>query len=147
MRPYEHTQIGYAVLAPLLAGLLGLLAGIIAAGPHPVLLAVSAVLLAGIAAFPTLTIEVRDGVLSWRFGLGVGRKAIALSHIETAAAVRNAWSYGWGIRLTPHGWLYNVSGLGAVEIVLRGGERFRLGSDEPEALARAIREARASGAN
>ena len=47
MRPYEHTQIGYAVLAPLLAGLLGLLAGILAAGPHPVLLAVSAVLLAG----------------------------------------------------------------------------------------------------
>lgn len=142
MRPYEHTQIGYAVLAPLLAGLLGLLAGILAAGSHPVLLAVSAVLLAGIAAFPTLTVEVRDGVLSWRFGLGVGRKSIALSHIETAAAVRNSWSYGWGIRLTPHGWLYNVSGLGAVEIVLRGGERFRLGSDEPEALARAISDAR-----
>lgn len=146
MRPYQHTQIGYAVLAPLLAGLLGLLAGTLAAGPLPVLLAVSAVVLAGIAAFPTLTVEVRNGALSWRFGPGFGRKSIALSRVETAAVVRNARSYGWGIRLTPHGWLYNVSGLGAVEIVLRGGERFRLGSDEPEALARAIRDARAGGA-
>lgn len=135
MLPYKHTQIGYAVLAPLLAGLWGLLAGILAAGPHPVLLALSAVLLACIVAFATLTVEVRDGALSWRFGLGVGRKSIVLSHIETAVPVRNVWSYGWGIRLTPHGWLYNVSGLGAVEIVLRSGERFRLGSDEPEALA------------
>lgn len=138
VQPYKRTQIGYAVLAPLLAGLLGLLAGILAAGPHPVLLAVSAVLLACIVAFATLTIEVRDGLLSWRFGPGVGRKSIALSRITTATEVRNPWSWGWGIRLTPYGWLYNVSGLGAVEVVLRSGERFRLGSDEPAALARAI---------
>jgi hypothetical protein len=37
--------------------------------------------------------------------------------------------------------LYNVSGTGAVEIKLRSGQRFRVGSDEPEALAQALRMA------
>jgi hypothetical protein len=35
--------------------------------------------------------------------------------------------------------LYNVSGTNAVEIKLRSGRRFRIGTDEPEALARALR--------
>jgi hypothetical protein len=34
--------------------------------------------------------------------------------------------------------LWNVSGLDAIEFDLRSGRRFRLGTDEPEALARAL---------
>jgi hypothetical protein len=52
---------------------------------------------------------------------------------------RSNWREGWGIRVTSRGMLYNVSGTGAVEVRLRSGERFRLGSDEPETLLRAIR--------
>jgi hypothetical protein len=36
------------------------------------------------------------------------------------------------------GMLYKVSGRETVEIVLPSGERFRLGTDEPELLAQAI---------
>ena len=48
---------------------------------------------------------------------------------------------GWGIRLIPNGWLWNVSGLGAVELSLVNGQRFRIGTDEPEQLATAIQGA------
>jgi len=60
--------------------------------------------------------------------------------------VRNKWWYGLGIRLTPHGWLYNVSGLDAIEIVRRSGKTFRVGTDEPKALAAALRAARGTSA-
>jgi hypothetical protein len=35
-------------------------------------------------------------------------------------------------------WVWNVSGLDAVELTLRSGRRFRIGTDEPEELAKAI---------
>jgi len=54
--------------------------------------------------------------------------------------VKNPWYYGWGIRFTPHGWLYNVSGLHAVEIELKNGKKYRIGTDVPENLEKAIRE-------
>jgi len=34
--------------------------------------------------------------------------------------------------------LWNVSGLRAVEFLLKDGSRFRIGTDEPEALVKAI---------
>ncbi|MDQ2667752.1 MAG: hypothetical protein M3Z05_17310 [Gemmatimonadota bacterium] len=49
----------------------------------------------------------------------------------------SAWE-GWGIRMTQRGMLYNVWGTKAVEVRLQSGERFRLGTDEPGALAAAI---------
>ena len=52
--------------------------------------------------------------------------------------MRNPWYVGWGIRLGPGYWLWNVSGLSAVELVLADDRRFRVGTDEPEALSRAI---------
>ena len=48
------------------------------------------------------------------------------------------WWYGWGIHLTPRGWLYNVGGLDAVELALNNGRTLRIGSDEAAALARAL---------
>ncbi len=55
-------------------------------------------------------------------------------------AVRNPWYYGWGIRLTPLGWLYNVSGLSAVDVVLEDGRHVQIGTDQPEALERALHQ-------
>ncbi|MDY7014940.1 MAG: hypothetical protein SVX43_15355 [Cyanobacteriota bacterium] len=62
-------------------------------------------------------------------------------HDTEAVAVKNPWYYGWGIRLTPRGWLFNVSGLDAVEISLNSGRHFRIGTDRPRELERAIRRA------
>jgi hypothetical protein len=60
-------------------------------------------------------------------------------------SVRTPWYYGWGIRLTPYGWLWNVSGTGGVELRFEDGGRFRVGSDEPDRLADAIHLRMVSG--
>jgi hypothetical protein len=36
------------------------------------------------------------------------------------------------------GWLWNVSGIDAVELTMKNGDRFRIGTDEPEKLVTAI---------
>ena len=99
---------------------------------------VSLILLACAYLFASLTVNVSPQSISLRFGPGLFRKRFAVAEVTDARVVRNRWYYGWGIKLTPHGWLYNVSGLDAVEIQLRGGRKYRIGTDEPMALAAAI---------
>jgi hypothetical protein len=85
--------------------------------------------------FRSMTIEISDTELVWHFGSGFPRKRLPLGDVVSAEAIRmTAWS-GWGIHYTPQGWLYNVSGYGAVCATLRNGKRYCLGSDEPEVLA------------
>jgi hypothetical protein len=145
---YERTQKGTVILVAL---------GLSAAFMLVVLLAVPAesgertarwvlagtlALLLGVGiAFGSLTVRVGDGVLAWRFGPGLIRKSVPLDRVRHVEAVRTSALYGWGIRWTPRGWLYNVSGLGAVEVRLEGGKRFLLGTDHPEELVAAIHAA------
>ena len=53
--------------------------------------------------------------------------------------MRNEWYYGWGVRLTPYGWMFNVSGLDAVELTFESGKRFRIGTDRPGEVIDAMR--------
>ena len=66
-------------------------------------------------------------------------KRVPLAEIAVCELIRIRWWYGWGIRLTPYGWLYNVSGLDAVAITLDNGRKFALGTDDPHGLVAAIR--------
>ena len=88
--------------------------------------------------FGSLTIEVTDEELKHWFGPGFWKKSYQLQDIESATQVRNSWIFGWGIRITPHGWLYNVSGLDAIQIQLRSGRKFRIGTDDPLGVLDAI---------
>ena len=90
------------------------------------------------AYFSVMTIVVTEQSVSHWFGFGGKRWHRPLSDIHEAQVVQNKWYYGWGIRLTPTGWLYNVSGLGAVELTMQGDRRIRLGCEDPEALKKAI---------
>ena len=109
--------------------------------PNVAVLSVAFVVLAILAVlFGTLTAVIRDDTLEIRFGPGPIRKRFSLRDIESCQAVRNHWYWGWGIRLTPHGWLYNVSGLDAVEIRMKTGKKYRIGTDVPRKLERAILE-------
>jgi hypothetical protein len=95
-----------------------------------------------LASFTTLTVSIDAEHIRIKFGkFGYG-KQFALSDIARVQAVRNAWYHGWGIRLWlwPKMWVYNVSGLGAVEIVLKNGKTYRIGTDEPAKLEQAIRQ-------
>jgi len=136
--PYRHTQVGYVTLVATTAGALGL-ASITVRHHHPVLwVGVALLVLLGFL-FSTLTIEVADGELRSHFGPGFWRKRWALADIVgVGLAPIRSWE-GWGIRFTPQGMLYDVSGTKSVEVHLRSGTSFRLGSDEPERLLAAIR--------
>jgi hypothetical protein len=76
-----------------------------------------------------------------RFGPGLIRRRFQLRSIREARAVTNRWHHGWGIRLTPHGWLFRVWGHDAVQIRLDGGRQCRIGTDQPEKLLAAIKAA------
>ncbi len=88
--------------------------------------------------FHSLTVRVSRDYIILRFGIGLISKRFAVSDIQSAAIVQNRWYYGWGIKWTPHGWLYNVAGFDAVEIQLRNGRKYRVGTDEPVELLSAI---------
>lgn len=102
-----------------------------------------AILIPVTAVFSSLLVEIGQGELRVRFGLGLQVKRVALRDVEQASVVTTPWWYGYGIRITPYGMVYNVSGRGGVEIRMRDGKAFRLGTDEPEQLAMAIKAARA----
>ena len=74
-------------------------------------------------------------------GLRFIRRVFPLEQVRNAEPVRNPWYYGWGVRLTPDGWMFNISGFRAVRLTLQTGQRFRIGTDEPEALAAAVHQA------
>lgn len=88
--------------------------------------------------FGSLTVVIADGVLHCWLGIGLFRRRFELRDITAAEIVRNHWYYGWGIRLTPNGWMFNVNGLDAVEITLSSGKMFRIGTDRPQQLAQII---------
>ena len=135
---YRRRQFGTLVVTVLVGSIAFIAIQSAQVGWHPVTVAVTAILLACLALFHSLTVEVSGERLALRFGVGLVVRRIPLAEIRGAAPVRNPWYYGWGVRLTPHGWLYNVSGLDAVELALAGGRRVRIGTDRPRELAAAV---------
>ncbi|MEM6927610.1 MAG: hypothetical protein AAF602_11815, partial [Myxococcota bacterium] len=136
---YSHTQIGW-----LTSGLLGLftLAMIgLALNLGGLLWVAVAILGLAMGTFSTLTVRIDPTHLTVRFGPGPLRRRIALDRIAAFGTVVNSPLWGWGIRLVPGGWMWNVSGLQAVELRFHDGAVFRVGTDEPDALCRALTEA------
>jgi transcriptional regulator with XRE-family HTH domain len=88
--------------------------------------------------FFSLSIKVNKQEISWYFGPKFWRRSVKLSEVKECYVVRNSVLNGFGIRALGEGWLYNVSGLLAVEVRLKGGSVVRLGSDEPNYLKQAI---------
>ncbi|MCO7187865.1 MULTISPECIES: hypothetical protein [unclassified Pseudoalteromonas] len=137
---YKHTQIGTAILAVM--------------GTSALVLAYSAVVkpednasfafvVVGIIAilFSSLTIKVGEGQVRWFFGPGFWRKSLDCAQIDSAKIIKTKWYNGLGIRLLSTGWLYNVSGLNAVELTLKDGTTVSLGTNEAEQLLAAIEKA------
>lgn len=106
--------------------------------------AISVIVIVGVllVLFSSLTIVMRDEAVDVYFGPGLIRRRIPLRRIRGVRVAQTPWYYGWGIRLTPHGWLWNVQERGGVEIQLEDGHRFRIDSDEPDKIAAAILEAK-----
>jgi hypothetical protein len=129
---YERAQIGYSMIWILAVAAIPVAIGAtFESSPHrEIFLVVSIVLLVTIPLFYKLTITIDNEALRWSFGLGIISKKVRLAEIAACEPIRIRWWYGWEIHLTPYGWLYNVSGLGAVAITLNNGRKFALGTDE-----------------
>lgn len=132
--PYQHVQMGWVTLGALLLPVPIVVAVSSKLGTNLPLFVVGALLLVFAAAFGTLKVRVNESELSLQFGIGVIRRRVDLRSVRSFAEVQNPWYYGWGVRIYPHGILYNVSGLSAVELALADGNRLRVGTDEASKL-------------
>jgi hypothetical protein len=137
---YRHTQ--RSRVTTVLLGMVWITAVVLAvsiAQPIPMVMAGLLTLL--VFSFSSLTVSIQDGALEVLFGPGWIHRRIPLQRVRDVEVVQSPWYYGWGIRLTPRGWLWNLWGFGGVELTFDDGHHFRIGSDQPEALAEAIRAA------
>lgn len=141
---YNHTQIGYLIVVMLSIVLLMFLSILIqlrseleAVGFFVLLMVV---IVAIVSSFVSLNVSIDSEYIRLKFGYGLIRKKFKLSEIASAKTVRNKWYYGWGVRvwLFPKMIIFNVSGFDAVELQMKNGSIFRIGTDEPEKLKNAI---------
>ena len=146
MKRYEHTQIGYLTLsAILLVAAFVAIMGIVWPSDRGIRLTNATfelILLICAVIFSKLTIRIDGENLRACFGMGIVLRKTLLNEISECEPIRIRWWDGWGIHLTPYGWLYNVSGLDAVAILLRDGRKFALGTDDPHGLVAAIQRFR-----
>lgn len=91
--------------------------------------------------FYKLTILIDATHVSFKFGLGLFGKSFKLSDIKSCRPVRNSVIYGIGIHMIPNGWLYNVTGLRAIELRFHNRNSVvRIGTGRPEEISRVIQE-------
>ncbi|MBL7852255.1 MAG: hypothetical protein JNN04_15235 [Cyclobacteriaceae bacterium] len=143
MTRYKEQQTGWLVIVPatLMFFLLTLLYTFqlgdrpISTGPYLVAIGVLVLMVALMYRMQT---EVTEASVSVRFGVGLIKRVIPVASIQSVKVVTNAWYYGWGIRYIPGGMLYNISGTKGIELQLKGGRRVRIGSTNPEGLAREV---------
>ena len=138
---YKHTQVGYLIIAAMATVMVSIGVILANAGINWIAIGVLVVIAVALVLFSSLTVIIWEEELEVRFGPGPIRKRFKLNEIESCHVVKNPWYYGWGIRLTPHGMLFRVSGFDAVEIKLTTGKKFRIGTDVPQELEEAIRQA------
>jgi len=151
MTSYKHTQIGYLMLVVTLV-VLALFAWMyitasaeppsIDSGANFAFSAIMVLILFILASFTTLKTSIDENYLRIKFGYGIFTKKFTLNQIASAQVVKNYWYYGWGARIWfwPYMWIYNVSGYDAVEIIMRNGKIYRIGTDAPSELEAAIKQ-------
>lgn len=152
MTKYKHTQIGYLMLIVTLAVLalfvwLYITASVetpsVNSGTNFAITSIMALIIFILASFTTLTVLVDESNIKIKFGYGIFTKKFALDQIASVQVVKNHWYYGWGIRFWfwPKMWIYNVSGFDAVEIIMKNGKVYRIGTNDPKGLEVAIKQA------
>ena len=139
---YRHTQPGTLIIAVCVAiGLFGVALSFTTGARGPAIVTLI-VMIAVAILFSSLTVEVEGNELRWHFGPGLWSYRLPLDEINEVAVVRNRWWNGWGIRRAPGFRLYNVSGLDAVELRVGPNDVRRIGTDDPQGLADALKARR-----
>lgn len=152
MTTYKHTQIGYLTLVVTIVVLVLFVWAHITSSTEPpsvdsgtnlLVTAAMALILLILASFITLTVSIDEKYLRIKFGYGIFTRMFPLNEIASVQSVKNHWYYGWGVKVWfwPYMWIYNVSGFDAIEIIMRNGKIYRIGTDAPIELEVAIKQA------
>jgi len=141
MKAYQNSQIGTLLLV--LYSIVIVILAVLALFTQLRRVAMTGLLVMTVVVvlFSRLTVKIKEEMVELRFGLGILRKRYLLRDIEACQVVNNPWYYGWGIRYTPQGWLYAVSGLTAVELQMKNGKKVRIGTDDAYGLCQALERA------
>ena len=140
---YKHTQKPglpfYAALAmPIVLGVVFIGKGF---PPVPLLIVVICLITYLILMMSSLTVTIDEKFVRVCFGPGVFSVKYPISEMAGIGPKYTTYIWGWGIRWYVTGWLYNIAGFKSVEIIFKNGKKRRIGTDEPDALAEAIRAA------
>jgi hypothetical protein len=144
MTSKTYTQSGKFSVAILLPVLIFCIVMLVLTGfddlvPALVLIFVIVTFLVCLLIFYKLTIEIDNSYVGFKLGTGLVKRKFALKDIESCMPVKNSALYGIGIRLIPEGWLYNVSGRFAIELIFKNKKsKIRIGTDKPEEVAETI---------
>lgn len=143
MRNYESFQINWILLISLLAVTLFLLFQLNNDDSEPIpffaMMVIEILFVLIPLIFYGLKTIIDDQEIRLRYGIGIIQIKIQLVDIQSVEVVRNPWYYGIGIRIIPHGLLYNAHGLDAVELKFRNKQKIiRIGSGEPLILKHEI---------
>jgi len=138
---YKHTQIGYLIVVIILITCLFFSFILAQTKFNPVTFVIMLLTIFLLVSFVALRVVIDENYLSIEFGYGIHKKRFLLSDIIQAKAVKNRWYHGWGIRVRfwPFMYIYNVSGFDAVEIKMKSGKTYRIGTDEPKKLESALK--------
>lgn len=144
---YRHGQFATPMAVGTALGLLAAVGAIAWLSPATITAApwlvgsLFAILLGGFALFWRLVVEVDERHVRAVFGIGLLRRTLPLADVRRTEVVRTRVWWGYGIHWTPSGWLYNVAGRDAVRLEMASERAVILGTDESEALKRAIDQA------
>lgn len=144
MTKYRFTQFGtfsVAIMLPIFLFSCYMLIKALSSGGEETapLIFVTVILLITLLTFYQITIIIDDKSVSFRMGIGLLKRSFPVSAISGCTVVRNFPLTGFGIRRVSNGWLYNVSGLNAVELSFKNRNSIvRIGTDKPYEVAEAI---------
>jgi hypothetical protein len=141
MSQYKHTQIGYFLLTVYGAVIFIIISLFIFTDYKQLAIVGLIIILIALGVFAVMTVKVSDEKMKIQFGLGAIRKEFLIRDIESFREVKHPWYYGWGIRYTPRGWIFRVSGNSGIELQMKSGKLYQVGTDEPQKLAEALNQA------
>jgi len=139
---YKKSQTGWLIViivSPILIFLLLTYLNQWGNNPIPLIpfLAISGIMIIVVMLFYKLTICIEGRKIEAIYGIGLIKFTIRIDILNSVTTLRTPWWYGWGIRFTPKGRLYNIHGSKAVKLEYRRegkSKKIMLGTPEPEKL-------------
>ena len=137
---YKHTQIWYLTIYMLVILTIYFWTLIYLIGINREIIIILGLILFISTSFLSLTVSINKNKLKLKFGYGIFHKTFQIDHIISIKTVKNEFYHGWGIRVWfwPYMWIYNISWFNAIELIMKDNKIYRIGTDEPEKLKKAI---------